>query len=185
MLEQLQNAVKNEKKDKAIFDIVLYGSAAKGKSNANDIDIAVIFREGSLKERLAKVQQIKKKIVIKEKLDVKAISLEELFQDAFFARSGIFLEGISLFDGREFSKKIGFDGYSLFVYALKNKTHTEKVKFNYVLSGRNANGMVKLLNGKHLAPGVMQIPIKNSLEFVEVLKKHGIEYSMKNVLISN
>ncbi|MBI1971075.1 nucleotidyltransferase domain-containing protein, partial [Candidatus Woesearchaeota archaeon] len=75
MLEQLQNAVKNEKKDKAIFDIVLYGSVTKGKSNVNDVDIAVIFREGSLKERLTKVQQIKKKIVIKEKLDVKAISL--------------------------------------------------------------------------------------------------------------
>lgn len=185
MLEQLQNAVKNEKKDKAIFDIVVYGSAVKGKNQVNDIDIAIIFREGTLKERLAKTQEIKKKIITKEKLDVKAILLDELFQEAFFARSGIFLEGISLFDGREFSKKIGFKGCSLFIYTLKNKTHTEKVKFNYVLSGRNGTGIVKLLEGRHLAPGVIQIPMKSSLEFAEVLGKHAVEYEAKNVLMSN
>jgi len=83
------------------------------------------------------------------------------------------------------SSKIGFLGFSLFVYNLKDKTHTEKVKFNYVLSGRGSEGMVKKLNGVHLAPGAVQIPIKNSLEFEEVLKLHKVEYSKKNVLVED
>ena len=183
MLKELKKCLKNEKKDKTIFDIIIYGSSVKSKIKPGDIDILIIFREGTLKERLAKIQTIKKKIKQEKKLDMKGILLEELFQEQFFARTGIFHEGISLFNLKPFSQKIGFKGFVLYNYALKNKTHTEKVKFNYVLSGRNDIGMVKLLEGKHLAPGIIQIPTKNSLEFEQILEKHNINYSKKNILI--
>ncbi|MBI2522799.1 nucleotidyltransferase domain-containing protein [Candidatus Woesearchaeota archaeon] len=183
MLKELKNYLRNEKKDRAIFDIVVYGSAVKGKTSPLDVDIVVIFRGGTLKERLAKIQSIKKYIKPGKNIDIKGILLEELFQEQFFARSGIFLEGISIFDGVPFSHKISFEGYAIFIYNLQNKSHTEKVKFNYVLSGRNDLGMVKRLEGKHIAPGVIQIPIKNSMEFEEVLKRHNINYSKKNFLI--
>src|SRR3989338_8909452 len=100
MLKELKKYLKNYKKDKNIFDIVVYGSGVKGKAVPNDIDIAVIFKEGSLKERLAKIQSIKKKIKLGKNIDIKGIVWEEMFQEQFFARSGIFLEGISLFDGK-------------------------------------------------------------------------------------
>ena len=185
MLKQLKEWLKTELKDKAIFDLIVYGSAVKGKSRPNDLDIMVIFREGALKERLEKIQSIKKKIQFAGKIDIQEILLKELFEESFFGRTGIFLEGISVLDGKQFSSKIGFLGFSLFVYNLKDKTHTEKVKFNYVLSGRGSEGMVKKLNGVHLAPGAVQIPIKNSLEFEEVLKLHKVEYSKKNVLVED
>ena len=184
MLKDLRKFLNHEKKDKTIFDIVLYGSAVKGKTKPADIDIAVIFRQGKLKERLEKIQVIKKKIKL-EKIDVKGILWEELFQEEFFGRSGIFLEGISLFNGKPFSYKIGFEGFAIFIYNLSGKSHAEKVKFNYVLSGRNRIGMTKRLDGKHLAPGVIQIPIKNSLEFEEVLQKHNINYYKKNFLVEH
>ncbi len=183
MLTELERCLKVEKKDKTIFDIVIYGSAVKGKKEPTDIDIAVVFREGDLKKRLEKIQTIKKKITLKQKIDIKGILLEELFHYEFFARSGIFLEGISIFDKKPFAHKIDFTGFSLFIYDLKNKNHTEKVKFNYVLSGRNTKGILRLLDGKSLGPGVMQIPLKNSLEFEEVLKMHSINYSKKNILM--
>ena len=182
MLKELKKYLKPEKQDKTILDIVVYGSAVKGKTVPRDFDIIVIFREGTLKERLTKIQSIKKNIKL-EKIDIKGILWEELFQEEFFARSGIFLEGISLFDEKPFSHKVGFEGFTLFVYDLRDKSHTEKVKFNYVLSGRKGAGIVKMLEGKHLAPGIIQIPIKNSLEFEEILKMHNISYSKKNVLI--
>ena len=183
MLKELKKYLRNYKKDKNIFDIVVYGSAVKGRAMPNDIDIVVIFREGNLKERLAKIQSIKKNIKLEEKIDIKGILWEELFQEQFFARSGIFLEGISLFDGKPLSHKISFEGFVIFIYNLREKSHTEKVKFNYVLSGRKDLGMVKRLEGKHLAPGIIEMPIKNSVEFEEVLKKHNINYSKKNLLI--
>ena len=185
MLKQLKNYLKAEKKDKTIFDIVTYGSAVKGKNIPNDIDIAVIFKEGTLKERLNKIQKIKEKIKIGIKIDIKGILLEELFNSVFFARSGIIIEGISIFDEKPFANKLDFEGICLFIYDLKNKSHTEKVKFNYVLSGRNAKGIIAQLEGRALGPGVIEIPIKNSLEFEEVLQMHHINYKKRNCLIQN
>ncbi|MBI5393523.1 nucleotidyltransferase domain-containing protein [Candidatus Woesearchaeota archaeon] len=183
MLKKLEKCLKPEKKDRSIFDIVIYGSAVKGKMIPNDIDILVIFHAGTLKERLDKIQTIKKKITLNRKIDIKAILLEELFQSQFFARSGVFLEGISVFDGKPFSHKIDFEGFTIFSYDLTEKTHTEKVKFNYLLSGRNAIGVIKQLEGNSLGSAVIQIPIKNSLEFEEVLQQHKINYTKKNVLV--
>lgn len=184
MLTELKNWLKSETKDKSIFDIVIYGSAARGKYAPRDVDIAVIFRSGSLKERLSKVQKIKQKIKIKN-ADIKALLWEELFQEEFFARAGIFLEGISIFSGQPFAQRIGFTGGILFVYNLKNKTHTEKVKFNYILSGRNSPGIVAKLKGKPLSPGTVQIPLQNSFEFEQILVLHHINFTKKAVLIQN
>jgi len=183
MLKELRKYLISEKKDENIFDIVLYGSLMKGKVKPNDIDLMVIFKKGTLKERLSRIQNIKNKIKTTQKIDIKGMLLEELFQESFFGRSGIFLEGISLFNEKHFSSKIDFNNSALFIYNLKDKTHNEKVKFNYILSGRKDQGVIEWLEGKHLAPGVVQIPIKNSLEFEEILKKHKINFYKKNILI--
>ena len=183
MLKELKKCLKN-KNDKTIFDILVYGSSVKGKEKPNDIDIVVIFRSGNLKERLLKIQEIKKDFKdIGKKIDMKGILLEELFDANFFARSGIFFEGTSLIDEKRFSEKMNFIGFSLFVYSLKEKSHTEKVKFNYILSGRNSIGIIQLFNGLHIAPGVIQIPIEKSLEFEELLKKNNISFEKKNILV--
>jgi len=185
MLEELRKCVKPKLNNK-IFDIVVYGSLIKGKYEPEDIDIVVIFKEGLLNERLEIIQRIKRRIKTNKKIDIKGVLLIDLFKPEFFARSGIFFEGISLIDGKPFSNKIGFNGAVIFFYNLKNKNHTEKVKFNYLLSGRNnKEGLIKLFEGKQLAPGVFQLPIKNSIKFEEILKKNNISYSKINTLIMN
>jgi hypothetical protein len=175
--------VKPLKKNKSVFDIILYGSIANGAHTPHDVDIAVIFHCGSLKEQLEVVQNMKKQMKVFGTVDCKALLWDELFAVSNFSRSGIFLEGISLFSGKQFSQKIGFVCSVLFVYMLKNKKHSEKVKFNYILAGRNGKGMIERLQGKHVAPGVVEIPIKHSLEFEEVLKLHKIDYEMKKILV--
>ena len=183
MLTQLKQWLKKEQKDKTIFDIVLYGSSVKGKENPKDVDLLVIFREGSLKERLEKIQHIKRKIKVNVPVDIKSVLWHELFAEEFFARRGILTEGISIFDGKPFSLKLGFKGFTLFTYSLRAKNHTEKIKFNYVLRGRTTQGMIKRLGGEHIAPGAILIPIGKSLEFEDVLKMHAIEYQIKNILM--
>ena len=70
------------------------------------------------------------------------------------------------------------------MYNLKDKSHTEKVKFNYLLNGRGSEGLLKKMGGKHLGPGIIQIPINHTLEFDEILKKHKVKYSTMYSLIA-
>jgi predicted nucleotidyltransferase len=121
MLTTLQKALQAEKNNPTIFDIILYGSAVKGKSKPRDIDIVVIFRYGTVRERLAIIQNLKQKIRVSLEVDIKGILWEELFKPDFFARTGIFLEGISLLDGKPVAQKLGFQaGVVLFVFNLKS-----------------------------------------------------------------
>ncbi len=183
MLNNLKKLLESEKKNKTIFDIVVYGSFAKGKEIPADIDIIIIFLEGTLRERLEKLQSIKFKIKkLNKNFDLKQILLPELFSSAFFARTGILLEGISLFSGKYFSEKLGFKSYSLYFYDLTNLSHLEKVKFNYILSGRYSEGILSKLEGVRLADGAIKLPLINTYEFEEILKNNKIKYSKKNIL---
>jgi len=183
MLEELRKCLKNKKIEPNIFDIVLYGSSVKGKEEPNDIDLIIIFKYGMLKERLSIIQKYKQIIKTKIKLDIKSILVDELFNKEFFARSGIFFEGISLLDGTRFSGKIGFDSFTLFSYDMKNKNHAEKVRFNYLLSGRKGyDGILKMFNGKRLNLGLIQLPVNKSDEFEDILKNNNVIYSKMNIL---
>lgn len=184
MLKLLKKHLESEKKNKEIFDITVYGSLAKGKEPARDIDILVIFLEGSLKERLDKMQEIKlnlKKFIDIE-IDITQILLKELFMPSFFAKTGILLEGISIFHNKNFCETLGFKAFALFWYNLDGLSHAQKVKFNYLLAGRTTKGIIKELSGERLVNGAVKIPISNSLPFEEILKSNNIKYHKKNIL---
>jgi predicted nucleotidyltransferase len=184
-LKFLESESKNFK-NKDIFDIVLYGSLIKGKIEARDIDILLIFHEKSLKERAEIAREFKEKISEKiNSLDIKTINLLELFESDFLARQSILAEGYSLISNIPLSEKIGFLSYALFTYNLKNLNHNEKTKFIYSLIGRNKSpGILKKLNANPLGKGVILLPINNSSIFEDFLKKWKINYVKKNILIS-
>ena len=183
MLKRLKQYLESEKKDKAIFDIIIYGSSAKGKSKPTDVDIVVIFESGTLRERLEKIQNIKKGMDdYGHKIDIKQMLLKGLFSVDVFSRAGIFLEGISIKTGGKFSERIGYKGFVLFLYDLSNLTHTEKIKFNYILSGRNTEGIIKRFNGERITKGAVKIPPEDSLSFEDILKANKVNYKKKNIL---
>ncbi len=171
-------------KKKEIFDVVLYGSATKGKSNVRDIDILIIFTDEKLRTRVEIAQQLKE--ILREKilnLDIKTINLSELFDKEFLARQSILIEGLSLIENKPIAEKLGFEGYALFNYKLTNLNHNEKTKFTYALIGRNTDGILKKLKAKKLGRGALLIPIENSITFEEFLTKWKIQFQSKNVLI--
>jgi len=184
MLNTLKKYLESEKKDKNIFDIILYGSSTKEDAKARDVDLLVIFLSGTLRERLERIQEIKKKIKNTEKnIDIKQILLQELFSANFFARTGIFLEGMSIFKEKKFCETLGFQSFTLFLYSLKNLSHTQKVKFNYLLAGRNdMQGLIKELKGIRLVNGAIKIPISKANIFEEILQKNKILYTKKEIL---
>lgn len=185
-LKLLESESKAFEKNKDIFDIVIYGSNVKGKLEAGDIDILIIFKEKPLKERVEITQQFKEKITDgKSKIDIKTINLSELFETNFLARQAILTEGYSLIKSVPFSEKIGFLSYALFTYKLKNLNHNDKTKFTYSLIGRGKNiGVLKKLNAKPLGKGVVLLPIQHISFFEDFLKKWKIDYNKKNILIS-
>lgn len=184
ILKELGKRLESEQSDKRIFDIVIYGSSMKGKAMPNDIDIVVIFLSGTLRERLEKMHQIKEKIkgLPDIKLDMKQILLQELFSAAFMARKGILFEGYSSFNRKLFAETLGFKPYALFYYSLKGLSHTQKVKFNYALAGRNSRGIIEIMEGKRLARGAVKIPPGYSSDFEYFLKSYNVNFRKENIL---
>ena len=179
------NCKKFNKENKEIWDIVIYGSFVKGKTDFNDIDIMVIFQNVSLNNRL-EISQNLKHILKKEikDMDIKTMNFEDFFDESFFARQGILIEGLSLIKNKPLAELIGFKGSSIFSYNLKNLNHNKKTQFTYALSGRKSVGVLKLSKGISLGRGAVKIPIKNSLEFESFLQKWNIEYKKRNILES-
>ncbi len=179
------NCKRFKKENKAIFDIVIYGSFTRGKKGLRDIDMMIIFRDTKLKERLEIAQRFKSEIKKKvDDLDVKTMNLDDFFDETLLARQGVLIEGYSLVKNKPLAELLGLNGYVIFTYNLKNLDHNKKTQFTYALSGRNTEGVLKSVKGVSLGRGAVQIPIENSEEFEEFLEKWGIEYSMKKALIS-
>jgi len=185
-LKYLESHCKKFKKEnEEIFDIVIYGSFVKGKYDFKDIDLMILLIDLSLAKRLEIAQNLKS--VLKKEIkniDIKTMNLEEFFEESFLARQGILIEGISLIRGKTVAELIGFKGFSIFTYNLKNLNHNKKIQFNYALSGRDKKGMMEILNGESLGRGVVQIPIDKSKEFEDFLNKWEINHKIKNSLES-
>jgi len=182
-LNYLISESKKLAKESDIFDIVLYGSNVKGKLDSNDIDIVIIFENKPLKERLNLSQKFKNNLKKDLKLDIKTINMKELFEKDFLARQGVLIEGYSLLHNEKFSKRLGFRGYSIFMYNLMNLNHNEKTRFTYALIGRRGEkGMLKNSDAVFLGKGAVKIPIENSIIFEDFLKRWNINYKKKDIL---
>jgi predicted nucleotidyltransferase len=183
MLKQLEKCLASEK-DENIVDIVLYGSAAR-QDDARDVDILVILKDGSLRERLEHLTRIKAKVkavLTGRMLDIKQIALPEFFSPAFMARQGVLLDGVSLRDGVPFCERLGFKSFALFSYSLKGLSHAQKVKFNYVLAGRGGVGMLERVVGQRLAAGAAKVPRQAAAVFEEILMRNKVVYTRSDIL---
>ena len=183
-LDYLKSTSKKFSKDKGIFDIILYGSSIREEEYPRDIDILIIFKDKKLEERLNIAQKFKEKIKNKIKnIDVKTINLKELFDKRFLARQGIISEGYSLLYSSFFSENMGFKGYMLFTYNLKNLDKTKKTRFIYSLSGRNTKGIIELTGAEHIGKGAVIVPIEKSAVFEDLLKQWEIKYKNRKMLL--
>ena len=185
-LKYLTSESRRFSKKNDIFDIILYGSAVKGKEIARDIDILIIFDNNkSLKERTDTSQQFKESISTELKLDIKTLNIGELFENNFLARSAIFIEGYSLIYGEPFPKRLGFRGYSIFTYNLKNLDHNKKTRFTYSLIGRKKEkGILKKIGAITLGKGAFKIHIESSKIVEDFLKIWGVEYHSEDIVVS-
>jgi len=166
-----------------VFDVVLYGSTTLGKENPNDFDFMVITRGAKEGERFDLAFEFRELLLDMgfphEKLDVKAVNLESLWDPNYLATPGIVISGFSLTLEKPVHELMNGEGYGLFVMDLRRLDRVERKRFSYALRGREGNGgILKDLNGTFLAPWVVLVPVESTYRFRDFLDYWNVGYEV-------
>lgn len=170
-----------------VIDIVQFGSSVIEGSQPNDIDIAVIFKQIPLKSQLEESQLIKKQLSEKFNLliHIKSYDFYSFFDKGNFAKENILFYGKSLISGRDFSLVFGLAPKMQISYSLKKLKKKDKVRFNYLLNGKNKEyGLLRKYTGRLLNPGLIEINPEYEKIFVEAIKQITSDFKVKKVFLS-
>jgi len=180
MLKKLKKSL--DIKNKEVVDIVLFGSAVKGKVFVGDVDVCIIFRENILDMVVKEVEEKIKKLGLKPHMSI--LKVDNFFRKPVSLIRTILREGISILTGRKISDIYGLDGYSLYSYSLVGMKPNEKVRFVYIVKGRkNEKGFIEKIKGEWLNDGCFIIPIEKDSDILELFKKWNVKYTKKNILL--
>lgn len=163
------------KKEPEILDIILFGSAVRGKEKPNDLDILIIFKNKINKETEYNIR----KIIEKNYKNISIISKTEktVLDVSFDAREGFIFEGKSLITGKNITEKYGFSSFGMFKYNFGSWDKLQKTKFYYALNGRSSQkGIAETLNCIKLSDSLMLVPLSNIEKFREFLESWKIRY---------
>jgi len=170
---------------KEVIDIVQFGSSVFLDSNPRDVDVAIIFNKIPVKEQLIEAQKIKKQLeeFTEFSIHVSAFDFYSLFDKNNFAREGILIYGRSLINDRYFSEQFGLKPRIQISYSLKKLKKKDKVRMNYLLSGKGGDyGLLRNHGGKLINPGLIEIFPEFENIFVERIKNITSEFKIKKIL---
>ncbi len=180
MLEQLRKKLDlNWIKKNNVWDVVLYGSYARGKTDSNDIDLAIILKEKiSVKNKMILGQELRKMLAFKGiVLDVKMLDFDDLLNPGVLNRESVLSEGISIIKKDYVAERFGFAPFVLIEYELKKLTPSKKKMFYYALQGRTkGTGILAQIKGTLISNEVIKIPLKSYEEIKSLLEEHAISY---------
>lgn len=166
---RIKNKLKKYLKDKEILDIVVFGSAVKGKEIPRDIDIVVIT-EKDFKANLSGFH-------------VSVLNPKDFFKPISLSHT-LLREGYSLRNEKPFSEIYRFSNKVLFKYELVSLSPSLKVKVVNVLRGKNKEkGMVEENSGKWLSNQVFLSPIEKEYLFERFFLNMKIKFNKFFVLI--
>ncbi|ASJ08054.1 nucleotidyltransferase [Thermococcus siculi] len=175
------------KSHEEVFDVVLYGSTVLGKEKPNDIDLMILTRGKlpplKLRELILQLKGTLSTAIPREKLDVRAMSLEELFDPNNLASLGVLVEGYSLRHNKNLAELMNGKAYAIFRFTLGGLPRKDRVRFQYALKGRDMrSGLLKELNGEQWGAWVVAVPIQHTYRFREFLELWGVKYEAFTVL---
>jgi predicted nucleotidyltransferase len=175
----LKNIKSKIKKFNEIDDILLFGSAVRGKEKPSDVDVMIIF-----KEKVDKQIELKVRSYFKEKISIVSKTLRTVLDDSFDARESVLFEGKSFLTGKTLGEKYGYSSLGMFKYDFKDWSNVEKTKFYYALNGRGkGTGMFQKFNCIKLSDRIFLVPLSNIEPFREFLDSWDIEYKYIPLLI--
>jgi predicted nucleotidyltransferase len=164
----IKSKLKKFLKDKEIIDILVFGSAVKGKAMPGDIDIAIITE--------------------KERIDIPGFHVSMIKPEEFFKPLSLIhtllREGYSLKNKKLFAEMHKFSSRVLFKYELVPLAASEKVKIVNILRGKGEQkGMVEENGGEWLANQVFLIPIDREHIFEKFFLNFKIKFKKFYLLI--
>lgn len=173
---------KFSKKYSEVWDIVLYGSAARGKENAQDLDFALILsKKSDESKKLTLAQEVKagiEGVFPSVQIDVKSVVIDDFFDEHFLARQGIIAEGYLLLRKESLAKKLGFGTFTLIKYSLQGLTSSQKKMLYYALKGRrDSKGVLAQIGGELISREVLKVPIESSFKIEELLSMHQAKFT--------
>ncbi len=146
IISLVKSKLRNHLKNKEILDIILFGSAIKGKAMPNDIDITIIT------EKNLKINE--------EGFHVSILPPKAFFINPPSIINTLFREGYSLKYNRAFAENFRFINRVLFKYELKNHSLSDKVRIVNILRGKDGEkGFVQENEGEWLANQVFIVPV--------------------------
>jgi len=170
-----------------VFDVVLYGSTVLGKDKPNDLDLMILTKTKlpalELRNLILELKKELSGIFPKDKLDVRAMSLEELFDPNNLASLGVIIEGFSLTKNKPMAELMNGKAYTLFRFTLEGLSRKDRVRFQYALKGRDMkSGLLKELNGEQWGAWVVVVPIEHTYHFRDFLELWGLKYEAFTIL---
>mgnify|MGYP001573734280 CR=1 FL=1 len=169
-LLKIKRKLKSLLNNKEIIDIVLFGSAIKGKAMPRDIDIAIISKEN-----------INVKI---ENFHISTLKPIDFFLDVPSLVNTLLREGYSIKKDAPFAELFRFKPKVMFVYSLKGLSASEKVKAVNFLRGKNkSKGIVEENNGEWLANQVFIMPVEPEHILSQFLINSKIKFKKSYVLM--
>ena len=168
-LSLIENKLKKYLKDKEILDIIVFGSAVKGKAFPGDIDIAVITNKTSIEI---------------SGFHASILNPKDFFINPPSLIHTLLREGYSLKNKCSFSQIYKFSNKVLFKYELVNLKPSLKVKIVNILRGKNKEkGLVKENNGEWLANQIFTVPVENENIFEKFFLNFKIKFKKFYILM--
>ncbi len=157
-----------------VWDVVVYGSAVRGKSKPRDIDIAVLMAGKIIaSKKLYLAQQFRKNLGG----DVKVVDLDDFLNPGFLARQAILAEGYSLLKKDYLAERFGYSALALITYTLKSLPLSKQKLLYYALQGRKrGTGVLAKLGGKIIGKSLLAVPTKHFEKLKDLLQQHQVEF---------
>jgi predicted nucleotidyltransferase len=171
-----------KKRKSEILDIILFGSAIKGKEKPRDLDILLLFKN---KEDLDIAYELRKKLEkFCAEVHVTTKMYTGLFDKNFRARTVFLGEGYSLVRKEFISKGLGYTNISLFKYELKGFSQSKRMQLQYAFYGRDKkSGISKELKLRKFADTIFFCPVKNAEKLREFFEQWNIKFEQFQILI--
>jgi len=166
-------------KNKNIEDIIIFGSAVKGKENPPDVDICLIGEEITT----VLIQEIEKRLQETIEVHITKSRYRNLFEDVMLWKT-LLHEGYSVKKQQYLAKLFQMQSFFLFTYNLQNLPITKKQIFSHALQGTKTNkGILKQCNGEKIGKSAVLIPEEKAEEMRAFLETWNVVYGVRRVLM--
>src|SRR3989344_3542968 len=171
------------RKENYLVDLILFGSALKGKAKPGDVDLIALFRGSDpekIEDILYKIRKSGEGLGLD--LHVEPIIVDSMFDQKVYPL--LLHEGFSIRSSEFIHKKLNLQPLVLITYTLENKKASDKVRFSYALYGRKkGEGLLRSLKGKEVGRGSILIPIDKQGIIRHFFKQWEVKYKEKRIAL--